>query len=91
MGGAAHLGGQLCLIPWLSLRKEDDYGDTRLHPLFRSSIGFDQVPSIGIIGAFIGAWLLPQLGIRIGAIVSATIGAVVLLLTLRVVRRGGRW
>jgi hypothetical protein len=50
----------------------------------------------GIIGAFIGAWLLPQLGIRIGAgivsaIVSATIGAVMLLLLLRVVRRGGRW
>ena len=30
---------------------------------------------IGIIGAFIGAWLLPQLGIRIGAgLVSAIAG-----------------
>lgn len=51
---------------------------------------------IGVIGAFIGAWLLPQLGIRIGAgvvnaIASATIGAVVLLLILRVVRSSARW
>ena len=51
---------------------------------------------IGILGAFFGAWLLPQLGIRIGAgivnaIASATIGAIVLLLIIRVVRRGGRW
>jgi len=43
---------------------------------------------IGIIGAFIGGWLLPQLGISIGsgtvaAIATATIGAVVLLLILR--------
>ncbi len=47
---------------------------------------------VGIIGAFIGGWLLPQLGIQLGAgligvIVSATIGAVVLLLVFRLVRR----
>lgn len=47
---------------------------------------------VGIIGAFIGGWLLPQLGIQFGAgivavIVTATIGAVVLLLLLRLVRR----
>ena len=52
--------------------------------------------NIGVIGAFIGAWLLPRLGIRIGAglvsaIASATIGAVLLLVILRVVQRGGRW
>lgn len=51
---------------------------------------------IGIIGAFIGSWLLPRLGIRlstgiIGAIFDATIGAVVLLVILRLVRGGGRW
>lgn len=51
---------------------------------------------IGIIGAFIGSWLLPQLGVRIGsgivsAIVSATIGAVLLLLVLRTTRRRRRW
>ena len=51
---------------------------------------------IGIIGAFIGNWLLPQLGIHLGtgivaAIVAATIGALVLLLILGLFgrRRGG--
>jgi uncharacterized membrane protein YeaQ/YmgE (transglycosylase-associated protein family) len=52
--------------------------------------------TIGIIGAFIGNWLLPGLGLYfsvwvIGAIVNATIGAVVLLLVIRLVRRGRNW
>ena len=43
---------------------------------------------IGVVGAFIGTWLLPRLGIHIGvgivgAIVSATVGAVLLLVVLR--------
>jgi uncharacterized membrane protein YeaQ/YmgE (transglycosylase-associated protein family) len=47
---------------------------------------------VGIIGAFIGGWLLAKLGVHIGVgvvatIASATIGAVVLLLILRLVRR----
>jgi uncharacterized membrane protein YeaQ/YmgE (transglycosylase-associated protein family) len=51
---------------------------------------------IGIIGAFIGDWLLPRLGIHLGlgilgAIISATIGAVLLLVVLRLVNRRGRW
>ena len=51
---------------------------------------------IGIVGAFIGNWLLPQLGIHLGtgliaAIVNATIGAVVLLLIISLVRGGGGW
>jgi uncharacterized membrane protein YeaQ/YmgE (transglycosylase-associated protein family) len=51
---------------------------------------------IGIVGALIGDWLLPRLGIHLGygiiaAIISATIGAVILLVVLRLVRRGGRW
>jgi uncharacterized membrane protein YeaQ/YmgE (transglycosylase-associated protein family) len=46
---------------------------------------------VGVVGAFIGGWLIPALGIPMGegllaAIVSATIGAVVLLLVLRLVR-----
>jgi uncharacterized membrane protein YeaQ/YmgE (transglycosylase-associated protein family) len=46
---------------------------------------------IGVVGAFIGDWLLPQLGIHLGsgiisAIVDATIGALLLLLILRLVR-----
>jgi uncharacterized membrane protein YeaQ/YmgE (transglycosylase-associated protein family) len=49
---------------------------------------------IGILGAFIGSWLLPQLGIHLGtglisAIVNATIGAVLLLLVVRLARGGG--
>ena len=53
--------------------------------------------AIGIIGAFIGSWVLPQLGIHLGAglvaaIANATIGAILLLLTIRLVRGGGsRW
>ncbi len=47
---------------------------------------------VGIIGAFIGGWLLAKLGVHIGVgvvatIASATTGAVVLLLILRLVRR----
>lgn len=47
---------------------------------------------VGIIGAFIGGWLLPTLGVHLGGglvsiIASATIGAVLLLLVLRLVRR----
>ena len=47
---------------------------------------------VGIVGAFAGGWLLPRLGVHLGAgmvaiIASATIGAVVLLLLLRVIRR----
>ena len=52
---------------------------------------------IGIIGAFIASWLFPKLGIHINTsslvreIIYATIGAILLLLILRLVRRGGRW
>ena len=51
---------------------------------------------IGIVGAFIGSWLLPQLGIHVGsgiiaAIINATIGALILLLIIRLVRGGGGW
>jgi uncharacterized membrane protein YeaQ/YmgE (transglycosylase-associated protein family) len=47
---------------------------------------------VGIIGAFIGAWLLGLLGVSIGSglvndIVTASIGAIVLLLGLRLLRR----
>ena len=50
---------------------------------------------VGIIGAFIGDWLLPQLHIALGAgilaaILDATIGAIVLLVIIKLVRGGGR-
>jgi uncharacterized membrane protein YeaQ/YmgE (transglycosylase-associated protein family) len=51
---------------------------------------------VGVIGAFIGDWLLPRLGIHLGtgivfAIINAAIGAVVLLLIVRLVRNRGQW
>ncbi len=47
---------------------------------------------VGIVGALFGGWLLPRLGIDLGAglvpiIANATIGAVILLLVLRLIRR----
>jgi uncharacterized membrane protein YeaQ/YmgE (transglycosylase-associated protein family) len=47
---------------------------------------------IGILGAFIGGWLFSALGISIGAgilgtIITAFIGAIVLLLLVRGIRR----
>jgi uncharacterized membrane protein YeaQ/YmgE (transglycosylase-associated protein family) len=50
---------------------------------------------VGLVGAFIGDWLMPRLGIHLGVgivalIINAFIGAVVLLLILRFVV-GGRW
>src|SRR4051794_24023397 len=51
---------------------------------------------IGILGAFVGSWVMPRLGIHLGsgiisAIINATIGAVLLLLGVRLVRGGGGW
>jgi uncharacterized membrane protein YeaQ/YmgE (transglycosylase-associated protein family) len=50
---------------------------------------------VGIVGAYIGDWLLPRLNIHVGTgilalIINATIGAVVLLLLLRLIA-GNRW
>jgi len=51
---------------------------------------------IGIVGAFLGSWLFGTLGIRVpfsglgGTIFVAFVGAVVLLLLIRVIRRRGR-
>jgi uncharacterized membrane protein YeaQ/YmgE (transglycosylase-associated protein family) len=48
---------------------------------------------IGIIGAFLAGWLLPQLGVNLGSggwvreIINATIGGVVILVILSLVRR----
>jgi uncharacterized membrane protein YeaQ/YmgE (transglycosylase-associated protein family) len=46
---------------------------------------------VGVIGAFIGGWLFSMLGIAagglIGSIITAFVGAVVLILILRAIRR----
>lgn len=49
---------------------------------------------VGVIGALLGGWLFDLLGLSvggglIGALITATVGAIVLLLLLRLVRRGG--
>jgi uncharacterized membrane protein YeaQ/YmgE (transglycosylase-associated protein family) len=51
---------------------------------------------VGIIGAFIGDWFLPRLGIHlgagmIGAIFDATVGAIVLLLIIRLIPGDRGW
>jgi uncharacterized membrane protein YeaQ/YmgE (transglycosylase-associated protein family) len=50
---------------------------------------------IGIAGAFVASFLFPKLGIRIGTglvseIIYSAIGAIILLLVVRLVRTGGR-
>lgn len=59
-----------------------------------SGYGFGLVGNIivGIIGAFLAGLILPRIGFMVGggvlaAIIHATIGAVVLLLLLRLIRR----
>jgi uncharacterized membrane protein YeaQ/YmgE (transglycosylase-associated protein family) len=47
---------------------------------------------VGIIGALVASWLLPQLGVALaagtlGSILDATVGAVVVLVILSLVRR----
>jgi uncharacterized membrane protein YeaQ/YmgE (transglycosylase-associated protein family) len=50
---------------------------------------------VGVLGAVIGDWALPRMGIYLGVgivalIVNATIGAIALLLVLRLFSRAGR-
>jgi len=50
--------------------------------------------AIGIVGALIGDWLLHRLGVHfgsgiIGLVINATIGAIVLLLPLRLMGASG--
>lgn len=57
--------------------------------------GFSLVGNIivGVVGSFLGGWLLPLCGIKIGggtwvsAIVTATIGAIVLLVAIGFIRK----
>jgi uncharacterized membrane protein YeaQ/YmgE (transglycosylase-associated protein family) len=55
---------------------------------------------VGIIGAFIGDWLLPRLNIQLGVgtvslIINATLGAIILLIIIRLLAGkrgwGGGW
>jgi uncharacterized membrane protein YeaQ/YmgE (transglycosylase-associated protein family) len=47
---------------------------------------------VGIIGAFIAGWLFPRMGFHlavgtVGIIIDAAIGAIVLLIIIRLIRR----
>ena len=62
--------------------------------LIVSGFGFGLLGNIivGIIGAFIAGWLFPRFGFAIGggilaAIINATIGAVILLVLVKVLKR----
>ncbi len=51
---------------------------------------------IGIAGAFVASWLFPKLGVRLGVgltreIIDSAIGAIILLLVVRLIRTGGRF
>ena len=62
--------------------------------LIVSGFGFGLIGNIvvGIIGALIAGWLFPRLGFAIGggilaAIINATIGAIILLVLVKVLKR----
>jgi uncharacterized membrane protein YeaQ/YmgE (transglycosylase-associated protein family) len=62
--------------------------------LIVSGFGFGLIGNIivGIIGAFIAGWLFPRIGFAIGggilaSIIHATIGAIILLLLIKLVKR----
>jgi uncharacterized membrane protein YeaQ/YmgE (transglycosylase-associated protein family) len=49
--------------------------------------------AIGIVGALLGSWMFPRLGVHVGsgmvdAIVVATLGAIILLLAIGLLRGG---
>ena len=51
---------------------------------------------VGIAGAFVASWLFPKLGINLGTgllreIIDAAIGAIILLLIVRLIRSAGRF
>jgi uncharacterized membrane protein YeaQ/YmgE (transglycosylase-associated protein family) len=51
---------------------------------------------VGVAGAFLASWIFPQLGIHLGSgilseILEAAIGAILLLVIIRLVRGRSRW
>jgi uncharacterized membrane protein YeaQ/YmgE (transglycosylase-associated protein family) len=62
--------------------------------LIVSGFGFGLIGNIivGIVGAFIAGWLFPRIGFAIGggilaSIIHATIGAIILLVLVKVLKR----
>jgi uncharacterized membrane protein YeaQ/YmgE (transglycosylase-associated protein family) len=51
---------------------------------------------VGIAGAFVASWLFPRLGISLGsglvsAVISSAVGAILLLLVVRLIRGRGKF
>jgi uncharacterized membrane protein YeaQ/YmgE (transglycosylase-associated protein family) len=51
---------------------------------------------VGVAGAFVAAWLFPRLGIHLGTgiveeIIYSALGAIILLVIVRLIRGGGRF
>jgi uncharacterized membrane protein YeaQ/YmgE (transglycosylase-associated protein family) len=51
---------------------------------------------VGIAGVFVASWLFPKLGVHLGTglvreIIDSAIGAIILLLIVRLIRTGGRF
>jgi uncharacterized membrane protein YeaQ/YmgE (transglycosylase-associated protein family) len=93
LSGRAEIGGKLdvqALIIWLVVGAIAGW----LAGMVVKGSGYGLIGDIvvGILGGLIAGWLLPQLGIAIGggfiaAIIDAFIGAVILLIALRLIRR----
>ena len=67
-----------------------------LAPGSNNPSGFILTTLLGIAGAFVASWLFPKLHITIGSglvseIIYSAIGAIILLLIVRLVRTGGRF
>jgi uncharacterized membrane protein YeaQ/YmgE (transglycosylase-associated protein family) len=66
-------------------------GWTATKVVTKHGMGFAGDVIVGVIGAFIGDWLLPRLGIHLGTglaltVLNATVGAIVSLVLVRVIR-----
>jgi uncharacterized membrane protein YeaQ/YmgE (transglycosylase-associated protein family) len=66
-------------------------GWTATKVVTKHGMGFAGDVIVGVIGAFIGDWLLPRLGVHLGAglaltVFNATVGAIALLILVRVIR-----
>jgi len=69
------------LVGWIAMKFMEKYG-----------MGIVGDVIVGMIGAYIGNWLAPRLGVHFGtglvrAGLNSTVGAIVLLLLVRLIRR----
>ena len=70
----------------------------RIGAVLLEDTGFGMVGDLvlGVLGALLGGWLLPKFGVQFGgeissAFITATLGALALLVLVRLVRGGEFW